>query len=41
VDDAGFAGMREIEIFSNRRWAGDQQQWLADMVSAYRRLYSC
>ena len=39
VDEAGFAGMREVEIFSNRRWAGDQQAWLGQIVDAYRCLY--
>ncbi len=35
VEAAGFDGFNEVEIFSKRRWAGDQDQWLAEITRAY------
>jgi sugar phosphate isomerase/epimerase len=35
VEAAGFRGFNEVEIFSNRRWAGDQDAFLAEIKSAY------
>jgi sugar phosphate isomerase/epimerase len=35
VEAAGFGGYNEVEIFSNRRWAGDQDLFLADIKAAY------
>ena len=34
---AGFAGFSEIEIFSTRRWAGDQRAFLDDCLGAWDR----
>lgn len=39
VEAAGFTGAREVEIFSNRYWAMDQDAWLAKITGAYRALY--
>jgi sugar phosphate isomerase/epimerase len=36
VEAAGFTGFNEVEIFSTARWSGDQDQFLADIVAAYR-----
>ncbi len=36
VEAAGFSGWNEVEIFSARRWAGDQDVWLGEIVRAYR-----
>ena len=36
VESTGFAGFNEVEIFSNSRWAGDQEQWLQEILRAYR-----
>ncbi len=35
VEQAGFAGFHEVEIFSNRYWAGDQAAFLEKIVGAY------
>jgi sugar phosphate isomerase/epimerase len=35
VEATGFKGFNEVEIFSNRRWAGDQDAFLADIKAAY------
>jgi sugar phosphate isomerase/epimerase len=35
VEKAGFAGFNEVEIFSTRRWAGDQDLWLREIAAAY------
>jgi sugar phosphate isomerase/epimerase len=35
MERAGFAGFNEVEIFSQRRWAGDQGQFLAEIRQAY------
>lgn len=36
VEAAGFNGFNEVEIFSNRYWAEDQDAFLAKIVHAYR-----
>ncbi|RME57703.1 MAG: sugar phosphate isomerase/epimerase, partial [Caldilineae bacterium] len=36
VEEAGFHGHREVEIFSTRYWAGDQEVYLERIVEAYR-----
>lgn len=36
VEAAGFSGFNEVEIFSNRFWGQDQDQYLADIIRAYR-----
>lgn len=35
VEEAGFNGFNEVEIFSNRLWAGDQARFLDDITRAY------
>ncbi len=35
VEGAGFDGFNEVEIFSNRLWAGDQEAFLGRIVEAY------
>ena len=35
VEETGFKGYNEVEIFSNRLWATDQDQFLADIKKAY------
>ena len=40
IDDAGFTGAREVEIFSNIHWAKDQSTWLGEITTAYRDLYA-
>ena len=35
VEEAGFDGCNEVEIFSNRLWAGDQEAFLRRIVEAY------
>jgi sugar phosphate isomerase/epimerase len=40
VDAAGFTGHREVEIFSNKWWAADQNVFLDEIVGAYSNLYS-
>ncbi len=37
VERAGFVGFNEVEIFSNRYWAGDQEEFLGKIVAAYRQ----
>jgi sugar phosphate isomerase/epimerase len=39
VDETGFAGPREVEIFSNRFWSMDQEQFLQQMTAAYQQIY--
>lgn len=39
VDDAGFDGYREVEIFSNRYWKQDQDHYLGDIITAYQETY--
>jgi sugar phosphate isomerase/epimerase len=36
VEAAGFRGYHEVEIFSTRHWAGDQDDYLARILAAYR-----
>lgn len=36
VEEAGFSGFNEVEIFSTSRWTGDQERWLQEIVRAYR-----
>jgi sugar phosphate isomerase/epimerase len=36
VEAAGFHGFNEVEIFSDRLWGHDQDQYLADIIQAYR-----
>jgi sugar phosphate isomerase/epimerase len=36
VEAAGFAGFNEVEIFSTKRWAQNQESWLGEIVKAYR-----
>jgi sugar phosphate isomerase/epimerase len=36
VESVGFAGFNEVEIFSNSRWTQDQEQWLKEILRAYR-----
>ena len=38
VDAAGFTGHREVEIFSHKYWAMDQDEYLAKIVAAYRAI---
>lgn len=35
VEAAGFDGFNEVEIFSTKRWAGDQAAWLGEITAAY------
>jgi sugar phosphate isomerase/epimerase len=35
VESAGFKGMIEVEIFSTRWWAADQDEFLARIKEAY------
>jgi sugar phosphate isomerase/epimerase len=35
VEQAGFTGFNEVEIFSRRLWAGDQARYLEDIKAAY------
>ena len=37
VEEAGFSGFNEVEIFSNRYWAGDQDAFLREIRTAYLR----
>jgi sugar phosphate isomerase/epimerase len=39
MEQSGFVGFREVEIFSDRWWAMDQSQFLDSIVSSYNRLY--
>ncbi len=32
---AGFTGFHEVEIFSRRRWASDQDRYLGEIITAY------
>ncbi len=40
VDATGFTGHREVEIFSNKWWGVDQNDFLDQIVSSYSQLYS-
>ena len=35
MEDNGFSGFNEVEIFSNRWWAQDQDRFLIEIVNAY------
>jgi sugar phosphate isomerase/epimerase len=35
VEEAGFTGFNEVEIFSHRHWAGDQHEFLQSIQHAY------
>lgn len=37
VEQAGFHGFREVEIFSNRYWSQDQDQFLAQIIESYQQ----
>jgi sugar phosphate isomerase/epimerase len=39
VDATGYSGVREVEIFSTRYWAMDQDQWLSRIGESYRGIY--
>ena len=39
VDEAGFEGFREVEIFSNLYWKQDQDSFLRDIIKAYKETY--
>jgi len=36
VEQTGFRGFNEVEIFSNRYWAMDQGEFLRQIIQAYR-----
>ncbi len=36
VEETGFDGWVEVEVFSTRHWARDQDEYLADIIRAYR-----
>lgn len=36
VEQAGFTGLSEVEIFSTRHWATDQHTWLQQIITASR-----
>ncbi|MBD3630747.1 sugar phosphate isomerase/epimerase family protein [Cyclobacterium sp.] len=38
AEEAGFSGYNEVEIFSDRHWAGDQKEFLDKIVESY---YHC
>ena len=40
VDATGFSGPREVEIFSTRHWATDQDEYLGKITAAYDKLYA-
>lgn len=40
VDQTGFSGCREVEIFSNRYWSMPQEDWLNQICRAYDSLYT-
>ena len=35
VDSAGFEGLHEVEIFSDRWWASDQSEYLAKILNYF------
>ena len=37
VEAAGFTGLHEVEVFSNRWWAQDQDHFLGEILKAYDR----
>ncbi|MCO6451145.1 MAG: sugar phosphate isomerase/epimerase [Caldilineales bacterium] len=40
VQEAGFDGFDEVEIFSQRHWAREQGEFLQDIVAAYQSLHA-
>jgi len=38
--NAGFNGMREVEIFSAHWWKQDQEQFLDTILGAYDKIYT-
>ncbi len=36
VEEAGFTGFNEVEVFSDRLWAQDQDEYLNQIIQAYR-----
>jgi sugar phosphate isomerase/epimerase len=36
VEEAGFQGFNEVEIFSTKFWEGDQDEFLEKIIHAYR-----
>lgn len=36
VEETGYTGFYEVEIFSNKFWGGDQSRFLEQIISAYR-----
>jgi sugar phosphate isomerase/epimerase len=40
VDATGFTGHREVEIFSNKWWSGDQHAFLDQIASSYAKVYA-
>jgi len=36
IDDTGFSGYHEVEIFSNKFWAMGQQEFLQKIITAYK-----
>ena len=36
VESAGFSGMNEVEVFSDRHWASDQHDFLRKITEAYK-----
>ncbi|MCP4167331.1 MAG: sugar phosphate isomerase/epimerase [Chloroflexi bacterium] len=36
VEDAGYSGFNEVEIFSDRHWARDQHEFIHDIINAYQ-----
>ena len=37
VENAGFKGFIEVEVFSTRHWATDQDRFLEAVIEAYRK----
>jgi hypothetical protein len=36
VEQAGFSSWIEVEIFSARHWAREQDEFLSDIITAYK-----
>ncbi|MCH1510681.1 MAG: sugar phosphate isomerase/epimerase, partial [Akkermansiaceae bacterium] len=39
LSEAGFDGRREVEIFSSKWWARDQNEFLDEILNAYHEIY--
>jgi sugar phosphate isomerase/epimerase len=37
VESTGFNGAIEVEVFSTRHWARDQDEYLADIIQSYQK----